>query len=91
MAVWKRTLTLASLAGAQRRPGETPLELGRRLQRTFPETAEPASALANGFVVAAYAPPEVAATTRPAVMEAWSSLRPMLLRRVFSRLRPTRP
>ena len=91
MAVWKRTLTLANLAGAQRRPGETPLELGRRLRRTFPETAEPVSALANGFVVAAYAPPEVAASSRPAVMEAWTALRPMLIRRVFARLRPTRP
>jgi transglutaminase-like putative cysteine protease len=91
MGVWKRTLTLVNLAGARRRPGETPLELGRRLQRTFPEAAEPAGALANGFVVAAYAPPDVATTARPAVMEAWSSLRPMLLRRVLARLRPTRP
>jgi transglutaminase-like putative cysteine protease len=91
MAVWKRTLTLANLAGAQRRPGETPFEVGRRLQRTFPETSEPVNALANGFVVAAYAPPEVATTARPAVMEAWTSLRPMLIRRVLARLRPTRP
>jgi hypothetical protein len=91
MAIWKRTLTLARLAGAERRPGETPLELSRRLRRTFPEVAEPMSALADGFVVAAYAPPEVAPTSRSSVMEAWSSLRPMLLRRVLSRLRPTRP
>jgi transglutaminase-like putative cysteine protease len=90
-AVWKRTLTLASLAGAQRRPGETPLEVGRRLERTFPETAEPVGNLAKGFVVAAYAPPEVAATSRSSIMEAWSALRPMLLRRVLARLRPTRP
>jgi transglutaminase-like putative cysteine protease len=91
MSVWRRTLTLARLAGAQGRPGETPLELGRRLRRTFPETAEPMSVLANGFVVAAYAPPEVAKTSRASVMESWSALRPMLLRRVLSRLRPTRP
>jgi hypothetical protein len=91
MAVWKRTLALTRLAGAEGRPGETPLELGRRLRRTFPETAEPMSTLANGFVVAAYAPPEVAETSRTSVMEAWTALRPMLLRRVLSRLRPTRP
>src|SRR5690348_1877058 len=90
-SVWKRTLTLASLAGAQRRPGETPLELGRRLERTFPETAEPIGSLASGFVVAAYAPPDVASTSRASIMEAWSALRPMLLRRVLARLRPTRP
>jgi len=90
MKVWKRTLVLARLAGAERRPGETPLELGRRLRRTFPETTEPVSALTEGFVVAAYAPPEVAATSRASVMEAWSTLRPMLLRRVMARLRPTR-
>ena len=87
MAVWKRTLTLTRLAGARGRPGETPLELGRRLQRTFPEAAEPAGALAGGFVVAAYAPPEIASTARASVMDAWSALRPLLLRRVFARLR----
>jgi transglutaminase-like putative cysteine protease len=91
MSVWRRTLTLARLAGAHGRPGETPFELGRRLRRTFPETAEPMSTLANGFVVAAYAPPEVAEKSRASVMESWSALRPMLLRRVLSRLRPTRP
>jgi transglutaminase-like putative cysteine protease len=90
MAVWKRTLTLTELAGARGRPGETPLELGRRLQRTFPEAAEPAAALASGFVVAAYAPPDIASTARGSVMEAWTALRPMLLRRVFRRLRPGR-
>src|SRR5205823_10254116 len=87
MAVWKRTLALASLAGAERRPGETPLELGRRIRRTFPETAEPMSALADGFVVAAYAPPDIASTSRSSVMDAWANLRPMLLRRVIARLR----
>ena len=91
MSVWKRMLILARFAGADRPPGETPLELGRRLQRTFPEAAEPVRALTDGFVVAAYAPAEVAATSRASVMEAWSALRPLLLRRVFARLRPARP
>src|SRR5437899_1069542 len=91
MSVWKRTLALASLFGAERRPGETPLEIGRRLQRAFPEAAEPVTALASGFVIDAYAPPEMASTSRSSIMEAWSALRPMLLRRVLSRLRPTRP
>ena len=90
MTVWKRMVTLANLAGAERRPGETPLELGRRLQRTFPEAAEPVGALAGGFVIAAYAPPELASTARSSVMEAWVALRPMLLRRLLARLRPGR-
>ncbi len=90
MTVWKRTLSLASLAGAEPRPGETPLELGRRLQRTFPEAAEPVGALTTSFVVAAYAPPDEASTTRASVMEAWSALRPLMLRRVFARFRPNR-
>jgi hypothetical protein len=89
-AVWKRTLRLSRLAGAERRPGETPLELGRRLQRIFPEAAEPVGALTRGFVVAAYAPPDQAPDTRASIMEAWTSLRPHLLRRVFGRLRPGR-
>jgi len=90
MAVWRRVLTLASLAGAERRPGETPLELGRRLQRAFPEAAEPVGALAGGFTIAAYAPPDMASNARATVMESWSMLRPLLLRRVFARLRPSR-
>lgn len=87
MAAWKRTLVLADLAGAKARPGETPLELGRRLSRTFPEAAEPVASLTSSFTVAAYAPPETASEARSSVMEAWTNLRPMLLRRVFERLR----
>jgi transglutaminase-like putative cysteine protease len=90
MGVWKRTLALAEMAGAKRRPGETPLELGRRLQQRFPEASEPVGALAGGFVVAAYAPDDVAASARSSVMEAWSALRPLLVRRVLKRLRPNR-
>ncbi len=90
MAVWKRTLVLARLAGAERRTGETPLELGRRLARTFPEASEPVRSLADGFVVSAYAPPDVAGTARSSVMDAWSALRPLLLRRLAARLRPNR-
>jgi hypothetical protein len=44
--------------------------------------------LTNGFVVAAYAPADVAGSARASVMEAWSALRPLLLRRVFARMRP---
>lgn len=88
MAVWKRTLVLANLAGAERRAGETPFELGRRLQRAFPEAAGPVRDLTGAFAIAAYAPPEEASTQRSSVMEAWIALRPMLLRRVIARLRP---
>ena len=88
MGVWKRTLTLARLAGAERPPGETPMELGRRLQREFPEAADSAGSLASGFAVAAYAPPELASSVRGSVFEAWSALRPILLRRMLARLRP---
>jgi transglutaminase-like putative cysteine protease len=90
MGVWKRTLVLSQLAGAKRGPGETPLELGRRLQQRFPEASEPVGALAGGFAIAAYAPHEEAASARSSVMEAWSALRPMLVRRVLARLRPNR-
>jgi hypothetical protein len=90
MAVWKRTLALSEMAGVKRRTGETPLELGRRLQQSFPEASALVGALAGGFVVAAYAPAEVAAGSRSAVMEAWTALRPLLLRRVLARLRPNR-
>jgi len=90
MAVWRRLLVLASLAGAERKPGETPLELGRRLQRAFPEAAEALGSLAGGFTVAAYAPADIASNARTSVMESWSALRPLLLRRVFARLRPSR-
>jgi transglutaminase-like putative cysteine protease len=91
MAVWKRTISLSEMAGAKRPPpGETPLELGRRLQRSFPEASEPVGALAGGFVVAAYAPADEASSSRSSVMDAWSALRPLLVRRVLARLRPNR-
>jgi len=90
MGVWRRTLVLARLAGADQRVGETPFELGRRLARSFPEASEPMRSLAGGFVVAAYAPADVAGSARASVMEAWSALRPLLLRRVFARMRPAR-
>ncbi len=90
MGVWRRTLALARLAGADQRPGETPLELGRRLAWSFPEASDPMRSLADGFVVAAYAPPEVARSARASIMEAWSALRPLLLRRALARLRPSR-
>ena len=90
MGVWKRTLVLARLAGAQVQPGETPLELSRRLARVFPEAASSVRALASGFVVAAYAPPDLAQSTRTSVMDAWSALRPLMLKRVAVRFRPGR-
>ena len=90
MGAWKRMIALSELAGAKRPPGETPFELGRRLQERFPEASEPVEALAGGFAVAAYAPAEVAASARTSVMEAWTAVRPLLLRRIFARLRPNR-
>jgi hypothetical protein len=88
MGVWRRTLMLTRLAGADQRTGETPFEMGRRLSLSFPEATEPMRSLASGFVVAAYAPPDEARTARASVMDAWSGLRPLLLRRVFARFRP---
>ena len=60
MGVWKRMIALSELAGAKRRPGETPLELGRRLATKLPGGLRARRALAGGFVVAAYAPEDVA-------------------------------
>jgi len=90
MGVWKRMIALSELAGAKRHPGETPFELGRRLQERFPEASEPVDTLTGGFAVAAYAPADIAASARSSVMEAWTAVRPLLLRRVFARLRPNR-
>ena len=86
-AAWNRTLTLARLAGAELRLGETPLEFGRRLRTAFPEGDDAVRALAGGFVVAAYGPPDLASTSRTTVLDAWSELRPVLLRRVLARVR----
>lgn len=87
-SIWKRAILLASLAGAERNESETPFELRKRLAWRFPEAAEPIHALSDGFAIAAYAPPEVAVTARATVVEAWTALRPLLLRRIFQRFRP---
>jgi hypothetical protein len=85
--VWKRLGSLSSLAGLGAREGETPLEFGARLAKEIPEAAGPAWRVAERFNVAAYAPPELAATSRDAVLSAWEELRPALLRRLTRRLR----
>ena len=85
--VWRRTSLLSGLAGVGLRAGETPIEFGARLAREMPEAATPARKLAQSFAVAAYAPRDIAATTRTPVMAAWEELRPLLLRRVRGRLR----
>ena len=90
MGVWRRVLVLARLAGAELQAGETPSELDKRLGRAFPEAAPHLHSLTDAFVVAAYAPPEMAQATKPSVMEAWASLRPMMVRRILSRVRPGR-
>ncbi len=87
-AVWRRTAFLSGLAGVRPEAGETPNEYGRRLGRAFPEVKDDARRLADNFVVAAYAPPSRAASSKDAVMAAWEALRPALLRRLLSRRRP---
>ena len=86
-AVWKRTGVLSTLAGVRSRASETPLEFGARLGKEIPEAATPARQLAESFAVAAYAPRELAPSTRGAVLSAWEELRPLLLRRLRARLR----
>jgi transglutaminase superfamily protein/uncharacterized protein DUF4129 len=85
--VWKRASFVSGLAGVRPRAGETPLEFGARLGKEVPEAAVAARELAERFAVAAYAPREVAAASRGAVLSAWDDLRPLLLRRVRGRLR----
>ena len=86
--VWSRTRSLVRMAGGDVRPGETPMEFGARLARDYPEAGPELKELAASFGVAAYAPPEVAATSRPAVMRAWETVRPLLVRRVVARFKP---
>jgi len=78
---------LSSLAGVRAREGETPLEFGARLAREVPEAAGPAWRVAERYTVAAYAPPDVAAASRDAVLSAWADLRPALVRRLTRRVR----
>jgi hypothetical protein len=85
--IWRRTALLSRLAGIETVLAETPLEFGRRLAKEVPEASTPARALSEQFAVAAYAPPEVAASTREAALESWEELRPLLLKRVSTRFK----
>lgn len=85
--VWRRTVLLTRLSGLRGPAGETPLEFGRRVAEEFPETSAPLTEVADGFVVAAYAPPQLAEGGRVKVLAGWETLRPLLVRRVFNRLR----
>jgi transglutaminase-like putative cysteine protease len=90
MGVWNRTMVLARLAGSRLQPGETPFEWSRRVSGLFPDAGPPLRDLTRAFVVAAYGPPDVALSARSSVMDAWVSLRPLLLREVTTRLRRRR-
>jgi len=85
--IWRRTALLSRLAGIETVLAETPLEFGRRLAKEVPEASAPARALSEQFAVAAYAPPEMAASTREAALESWEELRPLLLKRVSTRFK----
>ncbi len=84
---WKRTGFLARLAGVRRRPDETPAEFARRLGEELPEVRQPVLRLAEAYMMAAYAPPHVAARSRERVLEAYEELRPGLLASIRDRNR----
>ena len=88
--VWRRATRLSQLAGVRPGLGETPIEFGDRVAGEFPEAAAGMRRLAFDFTVAAYAPRGLAEQRKPAVMASWAELRPLLLRRVASRLVPER-
>lgn len=88
--VWSRATRLTQLAGVRLRLGETPIEFGDRVAGEFPEAAAGIRRLAVDFAVAAYAPRGLAEQRKPAVMAGWAALRPLLLRRMATRLVPDR-
>lgn len=90
-AAWRRARLLGRLAGVPGRPGETPLEFGRRLARAVPRAGADAARLASGFTVAAYGPPDLAGQGSEDVMAGWRGLRPVLLRETAARAAGRRP
>ena len=87
-AVWRRVAFLSRLAGEDGPAGETPSEVGRRLAAAFPEAARPLREITDSFVVAAYAPAELAHRGATEVVDRWQQIRPHLVRRVVNRFRP---
>lgn len=90
-AAWRRTQLLGRLAGVPTVAGETPLEFGRRLAKQAPRGAKDALRLAQGFTLAAYAPPEAAAQGLDDVLGGWRGLRPVLIREAAARAARRRP
>ena len=82
---WRRTQLLSRLAGLRGPPGETPLEFGRRLAKEAPRGAAEALRLAQGFTLAAYAPPDQAGQGVDDVLSGWRGLRPVLIREAAAR------
>src|SRR5262249_60987086 len=85
-----RAVQVTRLAGVGSGVADTPIGLGDRVAGEFPEAAAGMRQLAVDFAVAAYAPRGLAELRKPAVMAGWAALRPLLLRRVASRLVPDR-
>lgn len=86
-AIWRRTRSLARIAGVPRDRGETPIEFGRRLGSLVPAAADAAHVLAEQVTVASYAPDREEAASQGSVEEAWSVVRGQLLRRLLRRRR----
>ncbi|GAC1657477.1 MAG: transglutaminaseTgpA domain-containing protein [Candidatus Dormibacteraceae bacterium] len=85
---WHRLSFVSRLAGVDGGGGETPNEFGRRVAAAFPEAAGPVRELTDSFTVAVYGPPEMAGAPSRNVVESWTQVRPLLMRRVLERLRP---
>lgn len=87
--LYAKMTRLGWLAGAGRRPHQTPLEYGERIGRLIPSASEGAMTIAFAFAASRYGSAESNEDDEEELSEAWRSIRFGLARRIFGRFVPS--
>ena len=87
--LYAKMTRLGWLAGAGRRPHQTPLEYGERIGQLIPSASEGAMTIAFAFAAARYGSAESDEDDQEELSEAWRSIRFGLARRIFGRFVPS--
>ena len=87
--LYAKMTRLGWLAGAGRRPHQTPLEYGRRIGQLVPSASDGAMTIAFAFAAARYGSADMDDDALDELSDAWRSIRFGLARRVFGRFVPS--
>ncbi len=83
--IYERMCRLGSFALSGPRPSDTPGEFAQELGRAFPNSAQEAAVIANGYTKARYSTVRLSGAERGDIERAWRKMRGPLLRQAVNR------